>query len=307
MVASSIAAAAVTCGVAKLVPSADAVLLRPAARVPLLEARRVDAAVSAQREGREDLLPGAAMSLNCASRFENAGEPPVAAERADAEHVRQRRGPARVRPRLRRRLVGVARPRRRRARPSRPRRRPRPPRAASTCRAPGSRRVAEAAEAHVDDAGAVRDRPADRLRLRLDRDRPLRPDDLGDEQLGRRSEPGDPDAVVRLGCDQARDERPVALGVDGGRAGDEALRRRDPAAQLRVRAVDAGVDHGHPHRRRAAAARSRRRTTGSAPRTTGAAGTGRSGRTTACAAPQPLDVARARACRAARGATARRR
>ena len=94
-------------------------------------------------------------------------------------------------------------------------------------------------------------------------------------------EPGDADAVVRLRRDQAGDERPVPLGVDGGGPGDEALRGGDPAAQLRVRAVDAGVDHGDPDRARAAAAPSTRRTTGSASRTTAVAGAGRSGRTTA--------------------------
>ena len=104
--------------------------------------------------------------------------------------------------------------------------------------------------------------------------------------------PGDADAVVRPCRDQAGDERPVPLGVDGGGPADEALRRGDPAAQLGVRSVDPGVDHGDPDRRERRAAPSRRRTTCSAPRTTAAAEAGRSGRTRP-PAPQPLDVPRA--------------
>jgi hypothetical protein len=91
------------------------------------------------------------------------------------------------------------------------------------------------------------DRPADRLRLRLDRDRTLRPDDLRDEQLGRRRESRHPHRVVRLGRDQAGHERPVALGVDQGRARDEAPGCGDAALQLWMRTVDPRVDHRHAH------------------------------------------------------------
>ena len=51
--------------------------------------------------------PGAAMSLNWTSRFENAGEPPVETSALTPSDVRQRRRPARVRPRLSRGLIGV--------------------------------------------------------------------------------------------------------------------------------------------------------------------------------------------------------
>ena len=69
------------------------------------------------------------------------------------------------------------------------------------------------------------------------------------EELGGRRKAGDADAVVRLRRDQAGHERPVPLGVDRGRPGDEALRGGDPASQLRMGAVDARVDHGDPDRR----------------------------------------------------------
>ena len=72
----SIAAAAVTCGVAKLVPSADAVLVRAAARVALLDALRDTSRVSVSGRVERMSSPGAAMSLNCGSRLENAGTPP---------------------------------------------------------------------------------------------------------------------------------------------------------------------------------------------------------------------------------------
>ena len=92
------------------------------------------------------------------------------------------------------------------------------------------------------------DGPADRLGLRLDRNRSLRADDLRDQQLGTRRKPCDTDAVVRLRGYQAGYERAVALCVDRGRPGDEALRRGDPAAQLGMGAVDPGVDHRNLHR-----------------------------------------------------------
>ena len=67
------------------------------------------------------------------------------------------------------------------------------------------------------------------------------------EQLGGRRQARDPDAVVRLRGDQAGHERSVALRVDGGGPGDEALRGGDPAAQLGMGAVDTRVDHRDPH------------------------------------------------------------
>ena len=50
----------------------------------------------------------------------------------------------------------------------------------------------------------VRHRPADRLRLGLDRDRPVRADDLRDQQLGGGASPAIPIAVVRLAPRSAR-------------------------------------------------------------------------------------------------------
>ena len=104
-----------------------------------------------------------------------------------------------------------------------------------------------------------------------------------------------PDAVVRLRRDQAGHECSVALRVDGGRAGDEALRGGDPAAQLRMRAVDAGVDHGDPDRGERRGVEPGVERSDSAPRTTAAGGRGRSGRTTpgGSAAP-PRSAPRAR-------------
>ena len=113
----------------------------------------------------------------------------------------------------------------------------------------GVERVADAAEAHVDHARALVDRPADRLHLGLDRDRAVGRHDLRHEQLGRRRQAGDADAVVRLRGDQPGDEGSVALLVDGRRAADEALRLEDPAGQIGVAAVDARVDHRHERRR----------------------------------------------------------
>ena len=195
-------------------------------------------------------------------------------ERADAEHVRQGRRPARVRPGLRGRLVGVARPPRRRARPSRPRRRPRPPRASSRCHGsgwPGSRgplRLMLITRAPLATAQRIAFASAS---TGIE---PCGPTTFAIEELRRRREPGDADAVVRPGGDQPGDERAVALGVDRGRPLDEALRRRDAAAQLGMRCrrrPSRSRRRGPP---RAAAARSTRRTTGSGRRTTAC---GRSG------------------------------
>ena len=156
--------------------------------------------------------------------------------------MRQRGGVARVRPRRPRRLVGV--PHRRDdddaarvgvANGGRLERRVRV--------AAGVARVADAAEREVDHARAVVDRPADRVGLGLERDLPVRAHDLGDQQLRRERDPGDAERVVRLRCDQARDERPVALLVGQRAPADEAPRAGDAGGEVRVRAVDPGVDH----------------------------------------------------------------
>ena len=86
------------------------------------------------------------------------------------------------------------------------------------------------------------DRPADRLRLGLDRDRPARRDDLRHHELGRGREAGDARRVVELGGDDPRDDRPVAAGVLGG-AAHEALREGDAPDEVRMHEIDPGVDH----------------------------------------------------------------
>ena len=167
---------------------------------------------------------------------------------------------------------------RRRARPSRRRNATASPRASSTCRGTG-RRVAEAAEAHVDDPRAVGDRPADRLRLGLDGDRALRADDLRDEELRRGRQAGDTDSVVRRAprsarrrtcrgpaCRPWRSRRRSSSRPRSGRAARDASRRCPSRSRRRAR-------------RRGAAARPTSRTSGSARHTTAAAGMGRRART----------------------------
>ncbi len=113
----------------------------------------------------------------------------------------------------------------------------------------GVARVAEATEAHVDHAGAVRNRPVDRLHLRLDVDQVVAVHDLGDEELGGGRHACDPDRVVDARGDQPGDEGAVALLVDAGGAADEALRVGDLALELGVRRVDARVDDRNAHGR----------------------------------------------------------
>ena len=68
-------------------------------------------------------------------------------------------------------------------------------------------------------------------------------DDLRHEQLRVEREAGHPELVERVRRDLAGDERAVALLVRVRRAADEALGRGHPAGELRMRAVDARVDH----------------------------------------------------------------
>ena len=148
-------------------------------------------------------------------------------------------------------------------------------------------------------ARAARHGPPDRLRLGLDRDRPLRADDLRDQELGRRREAGDPDAVVRLGGDQPGDERAVALRVDGRRAADEALAPRRSGRGARDACRRRPSRSRRPAPARAVAARARRRRRGSGPRTTGAARNGSFGTNACRRAAEPLDVRALRRPRAA--------
>ena len=86
------------------------------------------------------------------------------------------------------------------------------------------------------------DGPPDRGGLGLERDGPVTADDLGDQELGRERDARDALAVVGRGGDLPGDERSVPLLVGEGASADEALRERDPARELRMAAVDAGVD-----------------------------------------------------------------
>ena len=60
----------------------------------------------------------------------------------------------------------------------------------------------------------------------------------------READAGDPLAIVQRRGDLARDERAVAVRVVLPRAGDEALAVHDPALELRMGRVDAGVEDG---------------------------------------------------------------
>ena len=98
------------------------------------------------------------------------------------------------------------------------------------------------AEAEVDHPGAAVDRPADRLGLCLEADRPVGSDDLGDQKLGREADAGDTLAVVERGADLTRDERSVPDRVLVPSPLDEALRLDDAPGELRMARVDARVD-----------------------------------------------------------------
>src|SRR5205807_4321369 len=104
-------------------------------------------------------------------------------------------------------------------------------------------RVAQAAEAEVDDARALADCPADRRGLRAERDL-LTADDLRDHELGREGDPCDAEAVVRRGSDLARDEGAVPLLVGEWAPTHEALRSHDATGEVGMAAVDSGVDDG---------------------------------------------------------------
>ena len=167
-----------------------AILLGPAARVPLLAARRE---ASRERPGkdREDVQARRGDVVVDPVAVRERRDPARVGRRADPENVRQRCRVARVVPRARRCLVRVPdgsdhddavrdgvgdgvrlEPRVRVA--------------------VGVERIAETAEAHVDDARSVVDRPADGASLRLDRNRArlrhhLRDRGAGPRGRGRRS------------------------------------------------------------------------------------------------------------------------
>ena len=107
--------------------------------------------------------------------------------------------------------------------------------------------IAEPAEAEIDHTCSRVHRPTNRPRLGFERNDAVRPDDLRDEQLRREREPGDAFAVVQSRDHQAGDERAVPSYVAQRAAADEALPAREAALELRMGAVDAGVDHCDPH------------------------------------------------------------
>ena len=215
------------------------VVLRAAVRVPARDAARLR---QRARVGRDDLLPRRGEVVEDPVAVGEVRDGAVAGQRAHADDVRERGGVARERPRPARRLVGVADGR-------------------DDDHAPGDRvldrgglerrervplrveRVADPAEAEVDHARAAVDGPAHGLDLGLERDGPVGAHDLAHEQLRAEGDPGRPLGVVQR-RDHARDERPVALLIGGRAAADEAPRGGDPVAELRMLAVDPGVDHG---------------------------------------------------------------
>ncbi len=189
--------------------------------------------------------PGAARSTKRRSWSEKSGTLPDAGQSAHADHVGQRRRPARVRPRRRIRLVRV------------------PDRGHDHSSLPhgvghrlsldlrvrveiGIVRVPDGAEAEVDDPRPVVDGPADAGRLGLERDRPVVGDHLGHEQLGLVRDTDDTCRVQGPG-DLAGDDRAVPLVVIACVTADEALRLGDLILEIGQRAVDAGVDDRDLH------------------------------------------------------------
>ena len=199
------------------------------------------------RDRREDRVAGRGDVVVDRVAVRVVGDRAVLLQRADADHVRQRRRVVRVRPRRLRRLRPVAdgsddhralrvrvvdrRLLERRVRVD-----------------PRVERVAHPAEAEVDDARAVIDGPVDCVDLGLQRHRAVGLHDLRDEQLRVERDSGDAVAVERARGDLAGHERPVTLGVAPRRAAGEALRQQDASDELRMAAVDSRVDHRDLHR-----------------------------------------------------------
>ena len=160
------------------------------------------------REGREDLHPGRGEIDERPVAVGEVRRPVGLVERAHADHVRERGRPARV---VLRAAEGSAVPGRgddddaalRRVVDRRVLER----RVRVAARVLG---VARPAQAEVDHLGARVDRPADRARLVDDRDRAVRRDDLGHEQLDRDARPGRALGVAERRRDLARDDRAVA-------------------------------------------------------------------------------------------------
>ena len=240
------AAAADTCGAANEVPSGWLVVADRAVGVALRRAVRLGVR-QLLREGGEDADSRGGDVDEGRILVREVGNVARAGQRADADHVRQRRRPARVRPRGRVRLVGVA------DRGDDDRSLPHGvgDRLGLDLRVRverGSVRVADGAEAEVDDARALVDRPADAGRLGLERDRAVGGDDLGHEQLGRVGEADD----AGLSSGRRRSRRRRSCRAPGCPC--RRCRRRSSSTsaiwsvEVGQRAVDAGVDDRDLHR-----------------------------------------------------------
>ena len=223
-------------------------LERPAIRVRVRAARVVGDEV--RRDRREHVVAGRSDIDVHRVAIRVVGDRSVAAYRRDADHVRERRGVRRVAPGGRRRLRAVP-DRRNDHRAFRVRvldrsaleRRVRVERRVE--------RVAHAAEAEIDHAGALVDGPADPGHLGGERDLAVGGDDLRNDQAGVEREAGHADRVRRVGGDLARDERAVSLLVVVRRPADERLRCDDASDEIGMRTVDARVDDRDLDRREA--------------------------------------------------------
>ena len=143
----------------------------------------------------------------------------------------------------------------------------------------GVARVAHAAEAEVDHARAVVDRPADRRRPRPRARRAVGAHDLRDQQLRRERDPGD--AARRCSASRRSARRRTCRDPAGRCRALPPTKLREPAIREANRGACRRSRSRSPRRaaRRAPAARARSRTRGPARGTTAWARAGRSGRT----------------------------
>ena len=180
--ANSRAAPAETSGAENDVPSPRRNSIGPQSEYPLGRHPGRDMASARSAASRGSPRPAPRCRRNGRPGWRSSA-PSVACDRADAENVRERRRVAGVAPRLGRRAVRV--PNRRHDEDALADRvldgRGLEPRVRVLARIV---RIADAAEAHVDDARAAIDRPVDRASLRVRRDRPVGAHDLGDQEVG---------------------------------------------------------------------------------------------------------------------------
>ena len=195
-------------------------LERPAVGVRMAGAGHRGRVDELERDRREDRVARSGEVVVDRVAVRVVGHRAVLPDRADADHVRQRRRIVREVPRRRGRLRAVA-------------DRRHDDGALRVGVLDGGllerrvgvearvERIAHAAEAEVDHARAVVDGPADRGDLGLERDRPVGSDDLRDHQLRVERHAGDALVVERVRGDLPRDERAVPLLVGVRRAADE--------------------------------------------------------------------------------------